>query len=756
MRKIRRCDYENAITYFLCFFLLIISVRAETVSGLKPLGLAMFAAMVYSRKNIILLAPMYLIANLISEFTWQSAVVGAVPSALFIAAYFIHNKSGKRMSLTAINIYTFLAQVPVIVFGVLRGDYINIAFNALLTQVFAYVAIIAFYTVSIRGLRYKLTFDEVLCLLVTSAAISLSLYGIGYQNFRLFYLFFPFAVMFAVYNFPMSSAMFFYVAAGLGCALSGGGLVQVAVTVIIGTAATAFKNTKPAFAAVALTAASAIIGYYFEMQSGYGYINLIAVALGAAVFLALPVRYKKPFVDGAALGGGRTGKTVVGENRRDTSLKLYSLASVFEEMQNLLQGGPIAAGGAPYGRKIAKDVALSYCAHCDNSGACFSSLGGDTSQMLESVVEGCLRKGKATIIDMPPFITSRCRKINGLIQTINEKADEAKKYEREEQSVDRGRQMLAVQMGGVAEILDNLADDYKKPVSFDGARERLIAEELTYHNIACKEVMVYGMGGDINVAVTIDENDADKAVLIAAVSKIMKVRLIKVDEVQSGGGNVTVHLSPSPRYDIVYGEAFIKKKGENISGDSRFIRRVAGNKMIIAVSDGMGTGESAEKEGSRAALMVENFYQAGFSNDVVATLANRLLAAKSDENFSALDLAAIDLTTGACDFMKLGATYTVIKHGENIEIIEGRSLPVGVLDAVKPDMTRRILSSGDVLLIFSDGITDSIDRADLCAYLSEYKGNNPEMLAADILRVASDGGADDDMTVLAARIFSRV
>ena len=64
---------------------------------------------------------------------------------------------------------------------------------------------------------------------------------------------------------------------------------------------------------------------------------------------------------------------------------------------------------------VAYDVASNFCGRCENANNCFRSLGGDTGVILNDVVEASMKKGKATIIDMPPFITSRCKKLNGLI-----------------------------------------------------------------------------------------------------------------------------------------------------------------------------------------------------------------------------------------------------------------------------------------------------------------------------------------------------
>lgn len=762
MRKIRtrfnQVNLSEAAKYIFYFMLLAAASSAQTLNGLKPFGLGIFAALVFARRNILVIAPMYIISCLISDFSWQSLVIGAAPAIVFIIAYFAHHKLNKRMNVTFANLYVLISQIPYVVFAAAGQAIYNILLTVVLTQIFAYIAILAFYAVIIRGLKYKLTVDEFISVLVVIGVIALSLYNISYNGFNLFYLFYGFALLASAYAFLATAPLILGVVAGLGCAFAGGGISSLSICVCLAAAVAAFRNTNAFICAAAMLAADAVLGYYFGAYSGYGWINIAVPAAGALMYLIIPKRFKNRFMNTlSAVSTARAGKTVVNKNRQELSVRLYSLANIFEDMQVLLQG---EAGVLPdvllSRERLAKDIAASCCGKCDGCDACFSSLGSDTSGIIEDILETAERKGKASIIDMPPFITSRCRRINGLIQNINDKIDGAKECASEIVELDRGKQMLATQMSGVAYILDNLADEFKQNVSFDAAREKLIIDELTYHNILCREVMVYGEGGDINVSVLVRESDADKSALIKAVSKIMKVRLVRTGAFDSEGGFVSVHLAPAPRFDFVYGEAARRREGESKSGDTRCVRRISASKVIFAVSDGMGSGDAAESNSSRAIQMVENFYEAGFNNEVVLSLVNRLLSLRGDDSFSAIDLMVLDLNTGACDFIKLGATFTLIKRREGAEAIEGHSLPVGILDTAKPDVIRRILINNDLVLLLSDGVTDVLSEGVLKEFLQEYKGLNPQTLSEEILKMAADAGATDDVTAMAIRVFARL
>lgn len=186
-----------------------------------------------------------------------------------------------------------------------------------------------------------------------------------------------------------------------------------------------------------------------------------------------------------------------------------------------------------------------------------------------------MKKGKATIIDMPPFITSRCKKLNGLIGAVNDRLIKIECAGEQAEEADKNRALLAAEMGGVAEVLDNLGDEFKRPLSFDGRRERRISDELTRRGVDCKEVLVCGEQSDVDVTLVVKKEDADKKAIVEEVSRIMKVRLKKTHESDATDGYAGIVLSPAPRYDFVYGDAGKSRRGNDVSGDVILVRRMS-------------------------------------------------------------------------------------------------------------------------------------------------------------------------------------
>jgi stage II sporulation protein E len=124
-----------------------------------------------------------------------------------------------------------------------------------------------------------------------------------------------------------------------------------------------------------------------------------------------------------------------------------------------------------------------------------------------------------------------------------------------------------------------------------------------------------------------------------------------------------------------------------------------------------------------------------------------------------MDIGVIDLFNGLADFVKIGSPFSFVITKDSVKIIESNSLPLGILDEMKPTVCSCNLSSGDVIVFLSDGITDSFGSStDLINFLSTQRALNPKTLADNILEKAlflSNGKALDDMTAFCIRIFKK-
>ena len=225
----------------------------------------------------------------------------------------------------------------------------------------------------------------------------------------------------------------------------------------------------------------------------------------------------------------------------------------------------------------------------------------------------------------------------------------------------------------------------------------------------------------------------------------------------------TYYFMEEPSYHLLTGFAKAVKEGEKVSGDNYSFYEADTGKLVVVLSDGMGSGEKACRDSNRVIEMVERLLEAGFSKEAAAQMINGALAASGqEENMSTLDICSMDLYTGECEFLKVGAACTYIKRGQLVDRLSAQNLPLGVFQQIEPEVMSRTLQSGDYVIMLSDGILDALSRGLGEEVMPEIIGRmdytNPNEIANQILTYAirqSKGQIRDDMTVLVTGIWDQ-
>ena len=201
-----------------------------------------------------------------------------------------------------------------------------------------------------------------------------------------------------------------------------------------------------------------------------------------------------------------------------------------------------------------------------------------------------------------------------------------------------------------------------------------------------------------------------------------------------------------------------------VTGDSYIKTKLDDGKVLIALSDGMGSGNNAKKASNVAIEMLERLLKSGFEKETSLKLINNTMCLNSkDDMYATLDIAVIDLFNGRIEMIKNGSCPTYIKTKNNIELIKSFSLPAGILDNIELITYEKIIGDGDIIVMCTDGIIDSDTEHEdkenwIKELLSEIKTEDVTRIAEIILQEAVDksiGRPKDDMTVIAFKILKR-
>ena len=189
---------------------------------------------------------------------------------------------------------------------------------------------------------------------------------------------------------------------------------------------------------------------------------------------------------------------------------------------------------------------------------------------------------------------------------------------------------------------------------------------------------------------------------------------------------------------------------------------------MLALSDGMGKGRKAAEESTLTINTLLHLMKAGFEPELALRMINSLLLIKSTEEiFSTMDLALLNLYTGKLRLFKIGAATTFLKRGTKVEALKVASLPLGMVEKISVDSLEVRLRKGDQIIIVSDGITDAghesvggdgqrqLPEEWMKEAILNIKSQDPQTIADLILNHAVQRYGlkeKDDMTVLTAVI----
>ena len=240
-------------------------------------------------------------------------------------------------------------------------------------------------------------------------------------------------------------------------------------------------------------------------------------------------------------------------------------------------------------------------------------------------------------------------------------------------------------------------------------------------------------------------------------TKILKEKIVLNQETTVGK---KLNFISADKYIMTIGVGEMTKSASEISGDGILNIRLKDGKYLIAISDGMGSGNQAKKSSNQALKMLENLLLSGFDKQISLDLINSALMAKNNEIFATLDIAIIDLYAKNIEFIKSGACPTYIKTGKRVQIIKSNSLPTGILDNKKTVQAfDQDIVDGEILLMCSDGILDSnIEYKNkelwIKYMLEDIETTNTQKIADLIINEAVDnnfGKIKDDMSILVCK-----
>lgn len=750
------------ILIFSLVFIVVFGVSKVKIydSTLVPFGMGIVFSLLSIGLNGYLLSIVYVIAYSISGLTifsvLESLNVGVVLSLLF----FITKKKDLGSKKLPIFVCAVLS-MTIYICTHLGSAKENLALFVIviLSLLFLYSCMIFFGGFYNKFGVGKLCIDEKICgaviLIIFTYGMSLSYIGIVCLGL----LFSTLIMLLCTHLFSGGTTIIISALLGVSFSLSLMSPIYISLFVVMSIISLAFKSGYRWISGVSVVIMYVLYLLIFSVGISMG--EVLSVGIGGIVFCLFPKRffakYSKVFDNIYTI----TVKNVLGNAKSQIIKRTGELSKIFSEMESVYK--EMVRGILPNDKAIImlkEEFINDVCVGCKNYQNCYLAINNFMGNSIDTIISIAYERGKVLLVDLPQYFSTNCVCVSEALNVVNRLVASYKDYANVITNIDSSRLLIANQLGGVARLLETLSKEVDVSLDFNNNFDEKIKEELAFKNINCLDVAVYQK--DISfvfVNLIVGNVNLDKDVIQKIVSKCLKSPMQISEIVPSDIPNAsTIHMCPAPKFDVAYGYSSITKTGKVFCGDSKSLLKIGNGKYMLSICDGMGSGESASSISSLTISLIEKFYVAGFDNETIINSVNKLLSINEEENFSTIDLCIIDAYKNTYDFIKLGATVGFLKRNKGeCEIIENSGLPIGVIEEIHPHITRKIVSPFDILVMVSDGVTDSFEgKVDLCQYISHLDIINPRTLSRKILDEAinlNGGVAIDDMTVICARVF---
>ena len=721
------------LTEYLCFALFLTAAKyAETLSGLACVAVPAVFAALRLKRNALILLPLLLAASVLCDPSAEALICGGSAVAVALLLQAIQYFSRKRLSEPAYMTAAALCAIPYFFFG----SHINAAVSAAVSffTVRAAIAVLRFI-----DFPHRPSAEEFPSFIIAAwmAGLVLSRLNVGAFS-ALPPLFIAAGRLLSPSWGALAGAA---VSAVAGAAFAGGETVRIAAIYAFSVLVSNKHSRFGGLIGVSVHALSMALGVS-ELQP----FSLIAPGVIAVVSAVIPDRKLAKF--SLPVFGELLKRSVINKERADAGKKIAALAGAFEALKEALSRD---YEGDPARMAELKHILQSkVCTDCPGRERCMRALGGsEPESALGELLEAAVRNGKASILDATPFLSSVCVRLKKLIDSAGELAEKERGFEREKAETKENKKILIAEVNALSSALKRLSEGVAKPLSYNGEAEKSIVRELAKTNVYA-EALVYG---NDEVRLTVPEN-CDRTAVKAVIEKILSAKMQCVGEESRAFCRVSLSYLKQPRYRLAYGERIISA-GEFGSGDVHKVFSPGRGKALIVLSDGMGHDSEAAVNASSAVRLIECFAKAGFDAETALECTGKLLAARNKEEFNAVDIALIDTETGTAEIIKQGARESFLLHGEDVEIIECGTLPLGIVDSA-PSVDKVRLSPEDFLIMVTDGIVDALGKDGISDILTSKRFVNPDDIAASVMDEylhSSGNTPPDDGSVVVARLI---
>lgn len=763
------------------FLLLLVGFllgRALILAKLTPFCLPFFASVYLIKRDR---APLALIGLVIGAVTisLSNAASTFIITLCFIVVFRI-SKKWLRNELKAAPFFVAivlglgkLAEAFILSTQLTLYDFMMVGVQTSLAFILTLIFLQSIPLLTFNKRRQLLKTEEIVCLIIMLASIMTGTIGWKVYDLSVEHILSRYLVL--VFSFIAGATVGSTVGVVTGLIFSLASVssfYHMSLLAFSGVLGGLMKEGKKIGVSIGLFIATLLIGMYGE--GGDGSILMTVLETSAAVFLflltpqVLTSRLAK-YIPGTPEYTAEQQKYM--RKMRDvTAQRVSQFSNVFHALSKSFSQMEVQPREDENEREMdyfMSNVTEKTCQTCFKKDQCWASNFNTTYAYMEEIIHEMDQNGGNISSKLARDWERICTRSKKVYESIGQELTFFQANQKLKRQVQESRKLVADQLLGVSEVMDNFAKEIQRERENHHKQEEQIMEAMQSFGIHIEQVEIYSLEqGNVDIEMSLPfcngHGECEKLIAPMLSDILGETIVVKLEEcatVPTDFCHVTFRSSKA--YTVETGVAHAAKDGGLVSGDSYSTIELGFGKYAIAISDGMGNGERAHYESKETLLLLQKILQSGIEEKVAIKSVNSILSLRTtDEIFSTLDLAMIDLQNASAKFLKIGSTPSFIKRGNKIIKIQASNLPIGMIQEFEVDVVSEQLKAGDLLIMMSDGVFEGplhVENYDLWMKrkLQGLETNDPQEVADLILEEVIRSRSEvihDDMTVTVAKI----
>jgi stage II sporulation protein E len=751
--------------------------RAMILEQLAPFAVAYFAVIYFLRRELLIWVGLFLTAG--SLFSMMPSHTGYIVTEMVV--FFLIQKGIEKFERTDISyapmiVFASTCTVQLFSYAVaaeltwytLMLTVVESALSFILTLIF--IQAIPVFTLTRKN--YHLKNEEVICLIILLASVMTgtvgwTIHSLTVEHVLSRYLILLFAL---VGGAPLGASV--GVITGLILSLANANAIyQMSLLAFAGMLAGLLKEGKKWAVSLGMLLGSSILSIYIGSQADIMQ-SVWESVVAVLIFLLTPrsmIQTLAKYVPGTQ-ENVKSQYDYAKRVRDITASRVQQFSEVFRQLARSFK--QITADAQSVGKEeemghFMNSVAHRSCASCRKREACWDLRFYQTYKLMTDMMAEVEVNPGITVRELAPEWKKACIKPDQVLEVMKQQYDLYKHDQHWKKQVLDSRQLVADQLSGVSQVMEDLAKEIQREGQELFLQEEQIRHALEELGLSIHSIDIISLDeGNVEIEIVHQYTrgfDECRKIIAPLLSEILGEHIAVKDEqmLPKREGYYTVVFGSAKEFEVETGVAGAAKGGELLSGDSFSTVELGNGKFAVALSDGMGNGERARAESSTALTILQQLLQSGMDEKLAIKSVNSILMLRSsDEVYATVDVALIDQYNAHTTFLKIGSAPSFIKRGGEVFQITANNLPVGIVDDIDVDLVSLQLQPGDLLIMMTDGIYDAPGHAVnkelwMKRIIQEIDAETPQDFADVLLeRIVRQhhGEIVDDMTVVVARV----